>query len=553
MKFTEKKKKLPDFISPSLPVPFSWVKEVLLGEANIVSPSVFSSFSTFPSFLSYVLSNRNTVTISTSLRELDHVFELAGPDFCKSLTVPGMTWVNFGSYSIRLGPGGRSLAKGIRKITVRQGNKYGYVRDVQELCSSLCEIIPTFNLLLDFGLLPPSTPTISSLSRNLLSSAPSKIRGRNPLLELPKSLLEHALSTFRLGRFETLLLGTTTASIYDKTSAYPKILSSLNCVYEPFTEWFSITNLKNFNLLDPSIIYGYFYISAEVPDTDYISPLSFRAQLFFSLMEVFCHGKIDGVFVGLETLRLLRELEIPFQILSGWIGIGKKAYRPYARILRDISAGRNRDDRLFKLIGSRFVGSMAGSYLNIKGNKVDRVGLDVWCPLYSAAVVDSMFAEVTRLALSLPQDSVYRFSIDSLTTSPGALDSTLPNSWRVKEMGKITIWNEKFVDTEHSTRWADSFDGTYLHMKEIGRPSLKGTFGKLVNLDRRWKRFLSEDTTSIKILPGTRKRRTPSFQDFLSSSIPTTCYSLSDLYSAWSQLFIDHDEDIIEGEGILYE
>lgn len=433
------------------------------------------------SFSRDLLSNHCIITVAAARGiTLDHVLNFLTPPQKKYLTRPfkhrdsiaeGFEEpgdITIDSIKISVRPLGKSAKLGFRKISVRSGNKRGFLLDLSEIASDINDIESVLRIMKKNDIVCLKSGTASTICRdtllaNCMEGFPTLLPNDEKSAILWTQVYPYAISVFRLGRFESVFFGSKKgAYTYDYKAAYPTEIGRLQHCGYPYTEWQEWNG--DYSQLDrPDICYAFLLIEENIPKTQ--ASIASHKYVGMGGARLYNPWGVGIRFVGLQQY-ILRSLQgIKPKVLRGWMGFTKIPYRPFEALIRKMFAGRleaskqdilgshlgERKINLFKLLDTRINGNFMGSYWDIiddgtlNGRSV-RKPLSTYCPVYAAAVVDAVFSNTTRLILTVPEDMFYRAAVDSVTVGiPLTTQPDIPGGLNGGFVEDITSYTDHFM------------------------------------------------------------------------------------------------------------
>ncbi len=533
------------------------------GEATIMSLDSFPTFESLSAFAAYLLKYKCIITIGF----LDHCLNFLKHDQ-KSFLALGLHKVDpDGSISVQsgqlrdgdvllsIGPHGKVARQGINQISVKVGNQTGYLVDWANFASSLEGLIPFLQECDEVGLSVFRSPSHASMARNAMmcvsksafiskSDWSYKVKSIEEVVDL-QYIYTCASHVSRLGRFEAFKCGTMSdAYVYDLKAAYPHEIGKLHSIRPQFCRWivWDSGNPK-YELLDrDDIIYASLFVEEDLPD-EIVGLGSHRLQTMFGTKILFPYGR-GRRWIGLQQYRLRLEFGIQPKILEGCLGFSKYPSYPFKDLSDQMWLGRQRNKSLFKKLDTKLLGSFMGQYYELRDDEVEvLVPMISYCPVYSAGVIDAVYAIMTRFALNVPKGKLCGLTIDGIQTlsSLDRYTGSGPGDLELKYHGSITKFTDNLGDLDGKGKWISRFNGSHLEINRVEGKSLVSCFRRAGEDPKKQQEMFDSGgrEVTVKIEVGSGKRSSSEDINYLKDSEDTKTPNIRDLdrflIPSWSE------------------
>jgi len=585
LKEADQSKGLPDrYLTPHLPTEFELLGLLGSGDARIVSRKDIPEFSNFQSFKKYMQECKHTLTvIQEDDRLLDYVLNFfttkqkeqnVTPFGCmgpwgiieKAGTVRIDDWI------IESRPGGKAARRGFNLINLRRNNN----REVYHLMnmsyltyvSSIDDIVPALKKCNEVGLTVPQACSIASMSRHaLLKYSGSAFTSALSLGEDRISIFQAAANVMRGGRFEGIEFGTFSKGYsYDFKSAYPTKMAKLQHFggrdkdrERAATVWRRWKG--NYADLDSDgLAYAFLKIKEDVPYGN-ISHASHRVSTLVHKLIVYPCG--EGVrYIGKSSYRSRKKQGLKVEVLDGWMGFVRLRHTPFAGLIDKLNDIHIVYPELAKAISVRLHGNCYATYddvveaiPNFGQIRIETVAMETYNPIYIADVVDSVFADITEVALENKAKGIIKFSVDGLISKNEIREEARPSNLLLKYSGPVSVFSDQLADAKgpEEAKWASRVDGKYLVTEQKPTGSMRSCFMPL-NIDplKQQARFDGNEILDpIKRRIGSSKRYLENENiDFLKESTPSRPFlegDINDQVDSYVPYVVDEDNIIDEG------
>ena len=336
-------------------------------------------------------------------------------------------WMKVGPYRLAFNHSGT-------KLTVRQGNRYGWMVDAHE-CDDWDwpEFIKGCHEIFGISALP-LPESIGKISGALLPFQ----RPHRAILELktPWAATMLAWRAYKGSRMEALSLGSFEGIGLDISSAFPYSASQLPMIYP--CKWLESPEYQG------DAFYGFAEIDVNIPSDLRASPLAVRIkrgddpELLFPAGRIRCH-------VSMPEMQLLNQMEIPFQIREAWWGYPDTQEYPFHDLMQGLWKLRQYDAASAKALSVACIGQL-GSAVPLNQRQCQSRG--AWNPIYAAHILADVRCRIYRKAMEVGLENVKAFTVDGLIVSPEVQQSYQKGfgQWRQESKGQFLVANDYIKD-----------------------------------------------------------------------------------------------------------
>lgn len=274
---------------------------------------------------------------------------------------------------------------------------------------------------------------------------------------IPYEIQELATKAYFGARIEMLKRGFIgEAYLYDINSAYPDKIAKIPDLTDG--EW-----IKG-NVIHPDAKIGFFKISGDVPDDEYIAPFPFKANHTL----VFPNGRFK-TYVTLDELRTCRRTDF-YKILESWQFIPNSDYCPYEDFIRnlyqerlELKEAQDPRESIIKLILNSIYGKT--------GQKTNLVIGNLFYPVIFATITGSTRAQLYKFVLENGlEHEIVGFATDSICTRKELdLDSSRLGEFSFKDHAEDVFYLQNGIyrfNDEWKQRGIGKLDGKVVkHLK----------------------------------------------------------------------------------------